>query len=73
MLLTIGWKLQKFHAHLHVAYNMLDFGCPMNWDTGVGESALAITIVDEYLDSCVLATPGITAQWQGAVGNRKGP
>ena len=35
-----GWKLQKFHAHLHVAYNVMDFGCPMNWDTGVGESAL---------------------------------
>ena len=35
-----GWKLQKFHAHLHVAYNIMDFGCPMNWDTGVGESAL---------------------------------
>ena len=33
----------------------------------------ALTITDEYMDSVVGTTPGISAKWQGAVGDRKGP
>jgi hypothetical protein len=35
-----GYKLQKFHEHFHVVDDINRFGCPANYDAGVGESHL---------------------------------
>lgn len=34
----MGWKIMKFHAILHLAYDILMFGVPMTVDTGSNES-----------------------------------
>ena len=34
----MGWKVMKFHAILHLAYDIQMFGVPMNVDTGSNES-----------------------------------
>jgi hypothetical protein len=35
-----GWKLQKFHEHLHVVDDISRFGSPRNTDAGSGERSL---------------------------------
>lgn len=35
-----GWKLQKFHEIKHCVRDMMEFGCPANYDTGPCENAL---------------------------------
>jgi hypothetical protein len=32
-----GWKLQKFHKHLHLPRLVRDFGSPQNFNASVGE------------------------------------
>ena len=34
----MGLKIVKFHAIVHVAQDVLDFGVPMEFDTGTNES-----------------------------------
>ena len=35
-----GWKIQKFHEHLHIANDVDMFGSPKHFDTGVMENRL---------------------------------
>jgi len=41
----MGWKVMKFHAILHLAYDILMFGVPMTVDTGSNESHHKMTKV----------------------------
>ena len=35
-----GWKIQKFHELLHVPIDVMNFGSPKNFDTGIMENRL---------------------------------
>ena len=34
----MGWKIMKYHAIMHMAQDIINFGVPMNFDTGADES-----------------------------------
>jgi len=38
-----GWKLQKFHEHLHLPINISMFGSPQNYDNSPTEHGLIET------------------------------